>query len=473
MLNPVDSIQSALDLKIDSIQTSFNKQTDSLKQFYAEEKVKLEGLKGKYQSKLDSLNNLRLPTEKLTGKLDSLNDIKLPTEKYTAKIDSLNNELGQLQQKATAKIESLKNNVNEKVKSLNLPPEAQEKVSKLTASVDKLTLPSIDAEIAHKINLDKMNGIIPDLSGGLNPNIPTVNTPNVNANVPSVATPGLEVPGMDKLNSVTGKAGDIQQQLQGGITADKVGEKIEGEVASLDQVKAIQGQTMPDVMPAANGEDAKKQLMDLAKKEAVNHFAGKGAVLQQAMDKMSKYKEKYESVESIKDLPKRAPNPMKQKPFIERLVPAITLQFQNFQYFMLDVNASAGYRFTQRITAGLGWNQRWAYSTSGNEFHPEARIYGVRSFGEYEFKKGFGVRADIECMNAMVLQGAPPNEVSHREWVWSAFTGIKQEYPIAGLLRGNVQIMYNLFDPHHKSPYTDRLNVRMGFEFTLKKKSKK
>jgi hypothetical protein len=94
----------------------------------------------------------------------------------------------------------------------------------------------------------------------------------------------------------------------------------------------------------------------------------------------------------------------------------------------------------------------------------------VRSYGEYKFKNGFGLRADIEYMNTEVSAGAPPNEITNREWVWSAFSGVKQEYRIAGILRGNIQVLYNLFDPHNKSPYVDRLNIRMGFEFNLKRK---
>jgi hypothetical protein len=188
---------------------------------------------------------------------------------------------------------------------------------------------------------------------------------------------------------------------------------------------------------------------------------------------MSKYKEKYSNVSSLKDLPEKTPNPMKEKPFIERLVPGLTLQFHSNQDFLLDVNVSAGYRFTERITAGLGWNQRWAFSIDDREFHPDARIYGVRSYGEFKIKKGFGLRAEVECMNAFVKEtvtGTP--EAGSREWVWSAFSGVKQEYRITNFLKGNAQVMYNLFDPHHKSPYGDRINIRMGFELTLKKRKK-
>jgi len=236
--------------------------------------------------------------------------------------------------------------------------------------------------------------------------------------------PAIDIPGTGDLNQVTEKAGGIQQQIKDGVTTEQVTQALEDKASQVDQVKALQGQTLPsqpDGLPIeipANSDAAKEQLMTMAKTEAINHFAGKEAVLQQAMDKMSEYKEKYNSVSSITDLPDKRPNPMKEKPFIERLVPAITLQFQSFRYFLMDVNVSAGYRFTEHIIAGLGWNQRWAYSIDDRGFNPSARIYGVRSYGEYKFKKGFALRTDVECMNTFVNQTINgTNEVGQREWV--------------------------------------------------------
>lgn len=459
-----DTLKSVIDHKLDSIEGSFTKQVDSLKHSYGQTKSKIENMKGGYQQKIDSLNNL-----------------KLPTGNYSHKVDSLNNKLAQVQQKAAAKIDSLKGRVTAKLKSLNLPPQAGERISKLTSSVDKISLPSIDADINSKIGLDNINTSVPGLPAvGINTDgLPSAgNLSSTNTGLPSL--PGTNIQGnMNQLNQVTEKAGVIRQQVQEGVSVEQAGQAIEDKASQLDQVKAIQAQTVPGQPGAlplgvpANSDQAKEQLAALAKKEAVNHFSGKEAALMSAMDKLSTYKKKYNSVSSIKDLPDKRPNPLKEKPFIERLVPGITLQFQSFRYFMLDVNVSAGYRFTERITAGLGWNQRWAYSTDSKEFSPAVRIYGVRSYGEFNIKKGFSVRADVECMNTFVRQtitGAP--ETGHREWVWSAFTGVKQEYRISKNLKGNAQAMYNLFDPHHKSPYTDRLNVRIGLELVLKKKKK-
>jgi hypothetical protein len=454
LTHAADTLKPAVFHELDSIEGSFNGQVDSLKQSYSQTKSRIDTLKISYQQKIDSLNKLGLSSAQ-----------------YSHQVDSLNKQLAGVQQRATAKIDSLKGQVAAKVKSLNLPPEADKRITKLT---------SIDADIGDKIGLGNIKTAVPGpQAGGINAGVPSTNLPTANTGLPSVAAPDVGVQGnLDQLNQVTGKAGEVQQQIKEGVSVEKVEGAVEDRVAQLDQVKAIQGQALPGQpeMPIEmpdNGDAAKEQLMSMAKKEAVNHFAGKEAMLQEAMDKMSKYKEKYNSVSSIKDLPPKRPNPMKEKPFVERLVPGLTLQFHSNQNFLLDVNGSLGFKFTERIIAGLGWNQRWAYSIDSKEFSPSGRIYGVRSYGEFHFKKGFALRADVECMNTLVKETLTGiSETGYREWVWSMFTGVKQEYRITSFLKGNAQVMYNLFDPHNKSPYGDRLNVRIGFELVIKKKPK-
>ncbi len=189
------------------------------------------------------------------------------------------------------------------------------------------------------------------------------------------------------------------------------------------------------------------------------------------MDKIAKYKQKYSSVSSIKDLPKRPPNAMKGKPFIERIVPGLYLQYQQKGYYLLDINPYAGYKLGGRITAGLGWNYRVVLNKN---YHPGSRravIFGPRSYGDFKLGKGFIAHLEVETMNSFVpsvLTGNP--DAGQREWVWSCMTGIKKEYRIYKNLKGTALIQYNLFNKLYKAPYVDRLNSRIGFEYVLKKK---
>lgn len=161
---------------------------------------------------------------------------------------------------------------------------------------------------------------------------------------------------------------------------------------------------------------------------------------------------------------------MKDKPIKERLVPGLSLQIQRRNDWWFDFNPYMGYRFTGRITGGLGWNQRIAYDFKSNEFNKSSRIYGLRTYGEYRLKKGIAPRVEVEVMNSPIR--TPPDfSYSTRDWVWSAMVGLKKEYKISKKLRGNAQVLYNVFDAHHKSPYTDRVNIRTGVELQMKKKT--
>lgn len=92
--------------------------------------------------------------------------------------------------------------------------------------------------------------------------------------------------------------------------------------------------------------------------------------------------------------------------------------------------------------------------------------------GSFSFKKGFSVKAEIEKLNALV-PSSPFASDGSRQWVWSAFVGIKKDYKFIGKVRGNVQVLYNLYDDHDNSPYVDRFSVRTGFEWGTKKKKSK
>jgi hypothetical protein len=74
-------------------------------------------------------------------------------------------------------------------------------------------------------------------------------------------------------------------------------------------------------------------------------------------------------------------------------------------------------------------------------------------------------------MNTPAKQKDPATDVApSRDWIWGALIGVKQKYPIYKKLKGSAQLMYNIFDKDHRSPYFDRVNFRIGLEFTMKRK---
>jgi hypothetical protein len=57
------------------------------------------------------------------------------------------------------------------------------------------------------------------------------------------------------------------------------------------------------------------------------------------------------------------------------------------------------------------------------------------------------------------------------EWVWSIYDGIKKDFTVYKSIKGNTELLYNLFDQKDNSPYAQRFAVRFGFEFPMRKKA--
>jgi hypothetical protein len=414
--------------KLDSIQEHTEKKYTELKSEYDSIELAYTSLTDKLQRQSDSLKAIDLPADELTSLVDSINHLK------EQKLSDIK-----------AKSEELKKASLQKIEELNLPPEISAKVSEYTSSLNKLdiSLPKTEFNLP-SLNLDGIADLsLPEIKNSLPSGIGELNFPDAMKNVEEVIP---EMPTVDNMAS----------QVE-----DKAGELAKEKIGELPATPSI----------PTDGETAKEAVANEAKKQAVNHFAGKEQQLQAAMDHMAKYKQKYSSVQSIKDLPKKAPNSMKGKPLRERLVPGLTLQIQRRNDWWFDFNPYLGYRFTGRITAGLGWNQRIPYNFNTGNYNATTVVYGPRAYGEFNLKKGFAPRLELECLNTPV-RNLPDLTYHHHEWVWTAMAGIKKSYKISRSLKGNTQVLVNLFDPHYKSPYTDRLNMRMGVEYVIKKKRK-
>jgi hypothetical protein len=241
--------------------------------------------------------------------------------------------------------------------------------------------------------------------------------------------------------------------------------------------KALQGYEKMAGM-GNDPEAMKKMALQEVQKEAVNHFAGKEQQLQAAMNKVSQLKMKYPNLKSLQDTLKKRPNAMHGKPLIERILPGFTFQvLKTDNRTSVDFNPWIGYRFNGRLTAGAGWNSRMRLDFRHAHFGSRHGVYGPRVFGQFKLSKGFSARAELECMNTYVppsLQPLLAMDRRRREWVWGVFAGIKKDYTLYKNIKGNVQMLYNVYTlfGHHPTVniYGDALAVRLGFEFPMKKK---
>ena len=462
---PGDSTSKAALHKADSIRANFQSSVDSLQMSYQKPINKMDSVSRRLQHKLDSLQSLRLPTDKLMTK-------------YKAQLDSVTHAKTQKLTELNQKVEASKAKAMSGLKEINMPPPLQGPVQNLEKSIQGYKIPMINGKIP---NLNASYGKLPPFrlsSGNLNTgSLGNVKLPGVGVNNPlnniAAETKGLS----NATGQIIGYTKDVKNIANGDLgEVRNLDKKAENEAMNLQGMGELKSNTAqinkyknqmkgrPDSAAMAMG---KSEVI----KEATNHFKGQEAVLQQAMDKMTKLKTKYTGVKSMAELPKKLPNPLHDKPFVERLIPGINFQIFNRGHFLLDVNVVAVYRITPRLSAGTGWVERLGFP---NTSPSTDRVYGPRSVVRVDWTKGFSFSFQPEVLNTFVppqlIQAAGVVE-GQREWVWSAFVGMKKDFTVYKRIRGNTEVLYNLYNPQSKSPYPDRLSVRFGFEFPLQRRS--
>lgn len=459
-----DTLQSVFD-RADSIRTAFNVAADSLKSQRARVITSIAEQERRIKTVADSLRELGLDTDQYAEPLRRLNSLKADTERGFSE-----------------KFDALKSGTTDKLSALDLPDEYRKPVDELMGKIKSVGLEKGSVDIPgfrvpgiELPDIDVGSFDIPEI-GLETVDVSTIGLPDELGKLGDAALPGSE------FGELAGQAAEYQEAIEDIESLKEISDMPQGLEKQMDRVDGLQelqeqsqviDQYKSQVADVQDTEKVKAKAIDEGRKAAVDHFAGKQEQLKGAMEQLSKYKQKYHSVASIKDLPKRPPNPMKRKPFVERLVPGLMLQYQRKNAYLLDLNPYVGYRLSGRFTVGVGWNHRYAYISDARSFDSRLRIFGPRSYVDFKLGKGFIARLEGETMNTFVpstLWGNPDSGA--REWVWGCMTGIKKEYRIYKNLKGTALIQYNIFDPHHKAPYVDRVNSRIGFEYTIKRKLK-
>ncbi|HTE32628.1 MAG TPA: hypothetical protein VK666_19745 [Chryseolinea sp.] len=425
------------------------------------------------------MSNLQLLINGYRQTKDSLITHKLPAVKYTEKIDSLNHRITSIHEKVIERLNSIKQNASDKLRDLPITPEVKGQIYQLTSKIEGVNISTLQSNMPGELGMGKLNSALPTLNTQLNlSRAAGINDLVALPDLPSITN---AVPDLKQVNNITNQAGSLQTRLDGASGTlspiNQVDKLAETEVSSLEEIKVLKEQST-DLPFGALGTEAgaKEELTKLIKPVALNHFAGKEQELQEAMEIVSKYKKLYGNVADISKLPKRRPNEMKGLPLFDRLLPGIALQIQKSgENLFVDFNPYVGYRFTGRITGGLGWNQRVAYNTKQYYLNAKTQVYGPRAFGEYNLWKGFCPRGEVEIMHGVSssLTKSPSIDLANHPWVWGAFVGMKKDYKFLGRVKGTALVMVRLFDPHRNSPYGDVINARFGFEFPIKKKNHK
>ncbi len=485
--------------KVDSLKLSLSTKMDSVKRIQNLPQQKLDSLRKKQNALSLRIDSVK---QKFTYRIDSLKSLDMPDTFLIKKYTALQTELDSIKQKLPLNGLSVK--MQSKIDSAEI--KLNSSLEKLNNRVSNITKGKVKIPEAGGVNLDNSMPIpavnlpnlgLPSINNPLSDiKLPELNTPGVDLKTPESRVPNAnvsvpDVKGLDKISAIqekAGKLGEISGEVAGykdeitnlkekGLDELKLSEELENRVSELDQIKTLQKEA-GGVNPLTNNwndpDVAKEMAFNKGKEVAMNHFAGHEQELVAAMEQFAKIRAQIKNPEETIDMLKKGSNSMKDKKFIERLIPSFSLQLQKPNAFWFDLNPSIGYKLLSKFAVHAGFNYRLAYHVD-EHWMKEERIYGPRMILEFAWREFFSFIGQAEVMNSPIKPNGNPSvlEYTNRAWVWSYMIGTKASYKISNNVRGNAQVLYNLYDPSGQSPYADRLNIRMGVEFRLKKKQTK
>lgn len=263
---------------------------------------------------------------------------------------------------------------------------------------------------------------------------------------------------------------------------EKQAEKLDG-VANLKEELPQQDGMLTNA-PNVNDLDSKVSTGDLAKEIArrksklieVDHLEGKSETIQAGLLKMEKLQRKYNSLADIRYLPKKRPNSMKGKPFLERVTPGFVVQVRALadQWKAVDLAVGAEYFFNDHFRAGLQGSYRVNTMLKPFRMRDNDRVYGFRAVANYKIIKGFYGHVETSAFRMPeYLKRPDPQPVDSRPRTWDlgVNVGVFKTYTINKTTRGTFLALYDL------SKLDETLNfgqvaVRFGLEFKIVMKKK-
>jgi hypothetical protein len=508
---PVDSLQNKAQAKLDSIR-QFNEEPAIKQEIDSTVQVtrsKLDSLASSYRNPIDSTR------EALEQKIDSLKGVQLPHEQYTKTLDSLvnhypeklNSSISKAEHEGQQAIEDVKSKVSRKVEEVtgisasdieqsgiindplgeaDIPDsgfsDLQEELPKtpelglegdILKEVDvpgNEQLKEVKADLTEKLGYGEIAENIAEVKSTANEVKDALQYDEIEETFQEVSAYG------DKVNTYGEEVAKVKEGNFEGLE-----KKAEEEVvANFEEIGALQGQAdgikgevqadMEELAQLQEEAYLKEQLKEKAVELASTEFAEHAAKLQEAQNSLNKYKSRYSALQSIRDAAKQKRSSLKGKGWRERVAPGFSFELITGDLLHLDIAPSLGYRFSKKLALHSGYIYRFTFDKPNTTFLWEAPTYGPKVFATYMVKKGFYGTLSYEALRTNVPRNFPLAETG-RDWVHNGFAGVGKAYKVSKYLQGNMLFLYNVLY-NSRTPYARPYNIRMGFDFSLKRRKK-
>jgi hypothetical protein len=455
-------------------------------------------------NRLDSVgNNLQLQLDSATRQfnigLAQLKDLNLSSNEYASKLDSSYNHFQEhVIHKFKNTYDSLGMKTDARLSQLDSAVTSKTHFLDSLLSANKIKGISERFEFGNKfkpdINLPSSSGVnVSALNAGGNLSLPsTTLTNSISASQQLNIKNNLNVGDIEKVKDLQGELKDglrvtdniktiskNSDKIKSGEASKELEKSLENQVLKRDELKALKDQqkaadALKEQVESVKKAASKDSLQSIAKKEFVDHFAGKEEILKKDLDDIAKVQMKYGSFADARFLPKRPPNEMKGKPFVERLIPGLSFQVFRGDNTAFDIAPFIGYRFSGHISAGVSAYRRLTYT----EKHASIKIrnedlLGLRFYGDVKILRGVFVHSEYQLFRdrSSIANKIPAIE-TNKGWQSKFNFGLYRTYKISKNISGNMVLLYDLLRIR-EFPNTRNVAMRFGFEYRIKKKLKK
>ncbi len=272
--------------------------------------------------------------------------------------------------------------------------------------------------------------------------------------------------------------GSVQQVKEAPLYLENKIKNLE-EVEGLERMKTDKNENFQMDVGESEGLDPnklddsdylKEQVATQFTKHATEYFAKHNDQLKAAQGKLAKLKNKYGSLISMKNPPKKKENPLKGKTLGERLTVGGNFQLYKTQPFGVDVSPQLAYQLTKKFSMGVGGTYRTGFNKEKDFlFTKEKEAYGFRAYSEHDVYKSFYAHVEFERMYEKNFVEVT-SDLPTTKWNSNALLGIGKTYHFTKGIKGNVMVLYNFLNDK-TNPYRRPWNIRFGFELKNKKLS--
>ncbi|WP_288341783.1 hypothetical protein [uncultured Roseivirga sp.] len=183
-----------------------------------------------------------------------------------------------------------------------------------------------------------------------------------------------------------------------------------------------------------------------------------------AMLKMQEAKEKFPSLESLEETPKRY-NPYRDEPFFKRLQYGGNISYVPQKPVSLDLALNVIYPVNKRISLGVETAGRIKLEKTNPTIQSQLNSqnqWSIRGVSRYQLKSAFYAQANYEASRTTILN-TQDNTTAHG-WYRTMLVGLGRRFTIREKIKLNITTFYDLFYNPQMSPNNSAWIVRLGFD---------